>query len=112
VDQIDYPLKGLDRGPWKNAVAEVEDMPRSRASPSQYIDDPLFHHGPRSQTDHGVEVPLYACVLADPVPCCIQRDSPIDTYHVTARQAHHRHELAGTQAEVDGGHPQAGDPLE
>ncbi len=86
-------------------MAEIEDVTGVSPVALEHIDDLGLDHGPRGAEDTGVEVALEHDLVAQPVPCRVERNPPVDTQNRGLRLDHEMKELAGVDPEEDRRHP-------
>ncbi len=69
-------------------MPEVEDVAGAITGTAQDIMHASLNGLPGCQQQRGVEVALDATVIADPCPCIVKVDAPIDTDYVTTSLGH------------------------
>ncbi len=82
VDQGDSVVGGSLR---QNAVTEIKDMARSSVRLGQNALHAAANFRPIGKQHGGIEIALYAPVVADRPPSDIEIDSPVDADHLSAR---------------------------
>ena len=65
-------------------------------------------HVPGGQAQGGIEVALDGDAGSDPSPGLVEGDPPVHAHHRAAGLGHRRQQLAGADAEEDGGHVRVG----
>ena len=83
-------------------MTEVEDVPGPAACPSEHVERLCFDPLPRRQQHGGVEIALDG-TIRHLGPADIERDAPVETDHVTARDRHLPEQRRRTGAEVNRG---------
>src|SRR5947209_172825 len=97
---------------WKDSVAQVEDMAGTVSDSAQDV----LRGGPpcigRSKEGCRVEIPLDALIIANPPPCRVDRDPPIDADHVPSSRREGFEDPRGPGAERDARAPRLADFIE
>src|SRR4029450_13284880 len=69
----------------KHPVAEVEDVSGSAFGALEHVSRACLRSPPRAEEPGAVEVPLNPSVMVDPLPCDVERETPVDADDVAAR---------------------------
>ncbi len=93
-------------------MPKVEDVPVASAGALQDAPGIVGERLPRSEERHGVEIPLHGAVRADPLPRDVERHAPVHADGIATRPAHRAEQLAGSDAEVNGRHPECRQAVE
>src|SRR6187399_675228 len=81
VHEIDDELHVVGRSFRKDAVAEIEDMTRSRARPREHLPYVMLEHIPRRQQQDRIEVALKRDLRPESCPGEIERSTPVNADH-------------------------------
>src|SRR5947208_9202396 len=84
VDEIDQFFRSFRRRFRQHSMAQIEHVSRSSSNPCQNLLCTSLYQMPLAQERCWIEVALNRYV-ADLVPCLVDRDPPVNSYHVSTR---------------------------
>jgi hypothetical protein len=85
----------------KDAMPEIEYVPRSPTSPFQHVAYPCIDRCPRRKHERGIEIPLNGDVRSEMLPRNVQWQAPVDTDDGSPTGGNVCQQQGGPRAEVN-----------